>query len=131
MIANLYHNPAICAGIPEGYILSLIHISRESGELQQLLEYESYHDRLTGLFNRNRYVCDLKERFLDVQCAGILFLDLNNLKEVNDKYFHSEGDKLLCRLADTIYTATGEAGRCYRVGGDEFIIILPLSLIHI
>ncbi|WP_343840546.1 GGDEF domain-containing protein [Faecalicatena contorta] len=100
-------------------------LDRESGELRQLLEYESYHDRLTGLYNRNRYVCDLKERFLEVQCAGTLFLDLNNLKEVNDKYFHSEGDKLLCRLADTIYKATGEAGRCYRVGGDEFIIILP------
>ena len=100
-------------------------LDRESGEFRQLLEYESYHDRLTGLYNRNRYVCDLKERFLEVQCAGTLFLDLNNLKEVNDKYFHSEGDKLLCRLADTIYKATGEAGRGYRVGGAEVIIILP------
>lgn len=100
-------------------------LARESGELQQMLEYESFHDRLTGLYNRNRYICDLKEQFLDINCAGTLFLDLNNLKDVNDKYFHSEGDKLLCRLADTIYTATGEAGRCYRVGGDEFIIILP------
>lgn len=95
----------------------------ERKQMQHLLEYEWSHDRLTGLYNRNQYVRDLAEYYAEVECAGVLFFDLNNLKEVNDLYHHKAGDELLRRLADIIFCPEKEQIRCYRIGGDEFILI--------
>ena len=101
------------------------NLACDRDKIGRMLEFESYHDRLTGVYNRNQYIADLEGAFKDVKCAGILFFDLNNLKEVNDRYFHSEGDRLICRLAEAIFTSSGKGSRCYRIGGDEFILIVP------
>lgn len=101
------------------------HLACDRDKIGKILEFESSHDKLTGVYNRNQYIADLEGAFQDVECAGILFFDLNNLKEVNDSYFHSEGDRLLCRLAEAIFTSAGRDRRCYRIGGDEFILIAP------
>lgn len=92
-------------------------------KLQFQLEFESSHDKLTGLYNRNQYMRDLKERYTDLENVGILFFDLNNLKEVNDKYSHKAGDRLLCMLAEVLKRARSAQCRCYRVGGDEFVLV--------
>ena len=101
------------------------HLVCDRDKIGKILEFESSHDKLTGVYNRNQYIADLEGQFRNVQCAGILFFDLNNLKEVNDNYFHSEGDRLLCHLAEAIFTSAGRGKRCYRIGGDEFILIAP------
>lgn len=84
-------------------------------------------DPLTGLGNRGRMQVDLERR-----CAGaseehpiaLLFLDLNGFKHFNDTFGHPEGDKLLTRLGEALRNAVGEDGAAYRVGGDEFCILL-------
>lgn len=106
------------------------HLVDERERIGKLLEYENSHDKLTGVYNRNQYIIDLQGQFREVECAGILFFDLNNLKAVNDNYFHSEGDKLLCRLADAINLEAGDGNKCYRIGGDEFVLIVPNCTKH-
>ena len=86
------------------------------------LEYESTHDRMTRLFNRNQYIRDLSPGE-DVRSAGVLFFDLNNLKETNDRYRHAAGDMLLRRLAACLGPAEGKERRAYRIGGDEFVVL--------
>lgn len=97
---------------------------RERDEVRRQLLYELSHDRLTGLLNRNQYIRDIESGSLAGRSCGVLYFDLNNLKEANDRYCHSEGDSLLCRLA-TAMQAAGVEKRCYRVGGDEFLLIWP------
>lgn len=86
------------------------------------LEYESTHDRMTRLFNRNQYIRDLSLEE-DICSAGVLFFDLNNLKKVNDRYRHAAGDMLLRRLAACLGPAEKKNRRAYRIGGDEFVVL--------
>ena len=86
------------------------------------LEYESTHDRMTRLYNRNQYIRDLSLGE-DIRSAGVLFFDLNNLKQINDRYRHAAGDMLLRRLAASVGPADGKGRRAYRIGGDEFVVL--------
>ena len=84
-------------------------------------------DSLTRLGNRRQLMSDL-ERALDGssdQRGGTLaFFDLNGFKSYNDTFGHLAGDALLARLASTLRTAVGDHGRAYRLGGDEFCVLL-------
>lgn len=86
-------------------------------------EYLSYHDTLTGLYNRNYYNTfrtDFKKR--KPSNTGVLFTDVNGLKHINDTYGHECGDKELIHVAHTIkknfYNDT-----IFRISGDEFIVV--------
>lgn len=89
----------------------------------------AYSDPLTNLPNR----AFLEEWFkaeLEAAAAGhtygaVMFLDLNDFKRVNDLFGHSSGDKLLMQTGARINQALPEKGRIFRLGGDEFIIVLP------
>lgn len=98
---------------------------RERDEVRRQFFYELSHDRLTGLLNRNQYIRDLESNSLAGESCGVLYFDLNNLKEANDRYRHAEGDCLLCRLATAMRAVPGTKKRRYRVGGDEFLLIWP------
>jgi diguanylate cyclase (GGDEF)-like protein len=90
-------------------------------EDEQELVRLSQIDRLTGLYNRNRYTLDLES----VQAqgpAGVVYLDLNGLKDVNDRFGHERGDAVLCDCARMMREVFPE-GRLYRIGGDEFIVL--------
>lgn len=90
---------------------------------QAYLEKLSYRDMLTGLYNRNRYIERL-EAYKEVQDQqiGAIYIDLNGLKKVNDEQGHRAGDELIVRAAGTIAGIFAEDA--YRVGGDEFVVIL-------
>ena len=90
---------------------------------QAYLEKLSYRDMLTGLYNRNRYIERLEayKRVQDQQ-IGAIYIDLNGLKKVNDEQGHRAGDELIVRAAGTIAGIFAEDA--YRVGGDEFVVIL-------
>lgn len=93
----------------------------------QKLEYLSRHDELTGLVNR-RELSDYLEAILDSemeQNAGIMFLDLNDFKPLNDTYGHACGDRVLQVVAKRLKSAVGEEDLVCRLGGDEFVILLP------
>ncbi|MHB8124095.1 MAG: HD domain-containing phosphohydrolase [Desulfitobacteriaceae bacterium] len=88
--------------------------------------YLSYHDKLTGLYNRRFYEEEIKrldtERNLPI---SIIIGDVNGLKLVNDAFGHDKGDELLQKAATAIQSACRTDDIVARWGGDEFVILLP------
>ena len=79
-------------------------------------------DGLTGLLNQNSYL-NRTNRMHD--CSGILVVfDVDDFKQVNDLYGHLQGDVCLAEIADCIKKAYVQYGYCYRIGGDEFCVLL-------
>lgn len=84
------------------------------------LEKFDYFDTLTMLMNRNAYVRDLEKSFQFP--VGVIYIDVNGIKEKNDLFGHQHGDSILVDTAKTIRTCCPGKGN-YRVGGDEFVTI--------
>lgn len=90
---------------------------------QEKLEYMSYRDELSGLYNRNKYIQILNShRGHVLPMCGVAFIDLNGLKQVNDQKGHEAGDEFICDVAEIIKEAFPK--RAYRIGGDEFAVII-------
>lgn len=85
---------------------------------------EAGTDALTGLANRRRLLLDLDAIERDPRPALLVLFDLNGFKAYNDAYGHPAGDALLARVGERLQTAVQEAGRAYRLGGDEFCALL-------
>ncbi|OYD60306.1 UNVERIFIED_ORG: diguanylate cyclase (GGDEF)-like protein [Burkholderia sp. CF145] len=91
------------------------------------LDREATHDALTGLPNRRRLLTAIDA--LNAQTGprgrrvGLLYLDIDGFKAVNDELGHSAGDALLRRLAESLRTATRQSDMLARVGGDEFVLL--------
>ena len=86
-------------------------------------------DPLTGLFNRGKLLYDL-DRLLGAEDSTphlLAILDLDGFKAYNDAFGHPAGDALLVRLGHQLAGAVSERGRAYRMGGDEFAILIPGS----
>lgn len=97
-------------------------------EEQRLLYYEKLAntDMLTGALNRNAYETTLKnlsQKEINQQKYGVMIFDLNELKVINDNFGHEKGDEAIKRCYDLILTAFGDKGNCYRIGGDEFLLL--------
>ena len=91
-------------------------------ELETALTHLSFVDTLTDLFNRNRFNLDTSNlQQQEPAHLGVVCLDLNGLKEWNDRYGHIAGDALLHRTA--LHIAEVFPGKAYRVGGDEFVVL--------
>lgn len=89
------------------------------------IRHRAITDPLTGLFNRWQLWEDLSAGSIGARM--ILLFDLDYLKRLNDSRGHAAGDRALCEVGDALRTAAGEAGRVYRIGGDEFAVIVPGS----
>jgi diguanylate cyclase (GGDEF)-like protein len=86
----------------------------------------AFHDSLTGLKNREAYNILVRKKILNKKkSAGILLLDLDNFKEVNDTYGHYVGDVVLVSVANVIKNSLRKEDVAVRFGGDEFLLILP------
>ncbi|MBM6998562.1 EAL domain-containing protein [bacterium] len=94
----------------------------ENNRLVRRLNYASTHDELTGLPNRRALYGDA-DRIAAGQEVVVIYADLNGLKEVNDGDGHGAGDALLRDAARALERAFGE-GTAYRVGGDEFVVLM-------
>ncbi|MEO6122599.1 MAG: EAL domain-containing protein [Ilumatobacteraceae bacterium] len=96
-------------------------------QLQAALAHQASHDALTGLPNRTlllRTLADALERGVhNRQQVGVLFLDLDRLKDVNDGSGHDVGDLLLASVAGRLASATRPADVIARIGGDEFVVM--------
>ncbi|MBR4627624.1 MAG: GGDEF domain-containing protein [Ruminococcus sp.] len=79
-------------------------------------------DTLTGAFNRLSFFADLK-RFKTVGITAICEIDMNGLKQINDKEGHTEGDRAIMTIANTIQKNIPPHCYLYRLGGDEFIVL--------
>jgi diguanylate cyclase (GGDEF)-like protein len=92
---------------------------------EKRMRYFSFHDALTGLYNRAYFEEELKRLFgsREIQ-IGILLADVNGLKLVNDAFGHQAGDLLLKRVADILRLTCRKEDLIARWGGDEFIVLL-------
>lgn len=103
--------------------------TKELEEKNKEIEYLANHDTLTGLPSlrvaneRLKFVLQMAER---KECiASVLFVDLDGFKRINDSYGHDVGDQVLKHCANKITEVIRESDTACRIGGDEFIVILP------
>lgn len=113
----------------KGNITGAVLVFRDCTEKKQAqseISYLSYHDQLTGLYNRHFFEEALKR--LDTKRhwpLSLAMFDVNGLKLTNDAFGHQTGDKLLQIVAETINSMCREDDIISRIGGDEFILLLP------
>lgn len=110
----------------EKVLFSIIFDVTEREEAFDEIKYLSFHDHMTGLFNRRYFDSVLKlmndERYMPLT---IVMADVNGLKLINDSFGHTEGDELLKKAAELITAGCRKDDVTARIGGDEFVIILP------
>jgi diguanylate cyclase (GGDEF)-like protein/PAS domain S-box-containing protein len=98
----------------------------QSGKSTEQVEFLSFHDSLTGLYNRRYYEQELlhldNERYYPLT---LVMADVNGLKLVNDAFGHHAGDLILQRFADALTNRCRTQDIVARIGGDEFVILLP------
>ncbi|KFF58370.1 hypothetical protein JF66_19100 [Cryobacterium sp. MLB-32] len=114
-----------------GNVLGVFAAARDVTEVrraQEAVAYQAFHDPLTGLHNR-AWILDILAA--DLRAAqrwdhplGVLFVDIDRLKTVNDSLGHAAGDELLTTVAHRMVAALRAGDRIGRFGGDEFVIVL-------
>ena len=110
------------------------HIAAEMKKQHEQLEYLSYHDQLTGLFNR--YFIDqiLPNEVLQAdryhEDLSMIILDLDHFKKINDTFGHPIGDQVLKATAEIAQKQIRESDVLARLGGEEFLILLPQTKLH-
>jgi diguanylate cyclase (GGDEF)-like protein len=111
------------------YLLSQAGVALENNELHARLKKEAATDDLTGLANRRTMRESLeKERERSIRFQrpfSLMLIDVDNFKSINDKYGHSEGDTILCSIAETIEKSMRHIDLVARWGGEEFLVLLP------
>lgn len=107
--------------------LKRMAVDQAAGEA--LGTHHATHDPLTGLGNRAFLAVELDDALSGLaetgDTAGLLLIDLDGFKGVNDTHGHAAGDELIRQFADRLVHALGEEARIARLGGDEFAILLP------
>jgi diguanylate cyclase (GGDEF)-like protein len=97
-------------------------------EQEEYIRFMALHDGLTSLPNRGLFMTRLRQAAAVFQRDGtpfaILFLDLNNFKEVNDTLGHDAGDIVLKTVAERVSSCLREVDSAARLGGDEFVVLL-------
>ena len=101
----------------------------EKKQYQKKIEMQANNDFLTGLYNRMCCERDLL-RIVDEakECGGkgaVIYLDLDDFKHINDGLGHQYGDVLLKAISNSLQRINGVENTCYRMGGDEFVILVP------
>jgi len=119
---DLRNDPAV-----GGQVITIRDVT-ERRRLESDLAHQAYHDSLTGLANRLRFQNRLEHAALSAEATrslvGVLFVDLDDFKEVNDTLGHGAGDQLLIAVGRRIAEVAGPANMAARTGGDEFAVLI-------
>jgi len=107
-------------------LLSIVRNISERKKAEKEIIYLSYHDQLTGLYNRRFYEEEIirlnTERSIPI---ALIIGDVNGLKLTNDSFGHKAGDMILQKISNILKQECGINGTVSRIGGDEFVILLP------
>ena len=120
----------IFAALFLGLAISVWFMVRDIGRARRLvhLSWQATHDPLTGLSNRRGFEDALDRLLLTAKIEnkqhGLCLLDLDNFKQINDKYGHEVGDQMLARVAEALQKHVRENDTVARLGGDEFAVLL-------
>ncbi|MDP3700582.1 MAG: EAL domain-containing protein [Hylemonella sp.] len=110
-------------------LVNRIGVALAAHARDELLKFHAYHDALTGLPNRPLLVERLDREMAHARRNGkqlaVLFIDLDHFKKINDTLGHDSGDRLLCQAAERLSSCTREGDTAARMGGDEFVVLLP------
>lgn len=116
-------------------VVGVVGVSRDitkRKELENMLRQISYTDKLTGLYNRTCFEEQIEildnEKFYPL---SIIIGDANGLKQLNDTRGHFEGDKLIIKISEILKNSCDENDLIFRWGGDEFVILMPNSIIFV
>ena len=114
-------------GEPEGFVSQFVNVT-DARESREALHYLATHDPLTQLVNRGELQTRL-ERIAEHPRSGaltaVLFMDLDDLKEINDTFGHPAGDAALMAVAERLSSEMRLDDVVSRLGGDEFVLVLP------
>ncbi|MBW8183189.1 GGDEF domain-containing protein [Shewanella nanhaiensis] len=110
------------------YSITLKDQMLEMMEMQELIEHQAHHDELTGLANRRKF----EEEAVKIEnraknfggIFGLIYVDLDKFKPINDTYGHQYGDWVLQEIAKRITSCTRETDLVCRMGGDEFCVLI-------
>ena len=97
-------------------------ILEENKQAQERLSHEASHDALTGLLNRGAY--DMLMDTVDTSHMALIMIDVDYFKSINDTYGHGVGDRVLKRVADILKHSFRSVDLIFRIGGDEFIVVM-------
>lgn len=126
IVGRLEHYEMRLVKSRENEVIGITRNVSAEKQYRDKIEYLSYHDQLTGLYNRRFFEEELKR--LDVHRnfpLGIVMADVNGLKLINDSFGHKMGDQLLVKVAEVLRKACRADEIISRIGGDEFIILIP------
>jgi diguanylate cyclase (GGDEF)-like protein len=120
--------PLVASEQKAGYVYTFRDIG-ERKRAEARLQHDALHDPLTGLPNRALFLDRLSLAFrrrarLRGQNCGVLFLDLDHFKQINDSLGHAAGDEVLCAVAERLRGALRPQDTAARLGGDEFAILV-------
>jgi len=106
-------------------VVSVLRDITELKKLQKKLKEYATTDKMTGVLNRRTGMNFLQKKITEDQRVTICFVDINNLKVINDSYGHKEGDKMIKLVSKALKTNVRDTDIVSRFGGDEFVLIFP------
>jgi diguanylate cyclase (GGDEF)-like protein len=126
-IKKPFGNEELCTRL--NLTLDQLYVNRRNIALRMALEKAATHDFLTQLYNRNFFFTQIHHITSDAvrqkKAYGILMIDIDHFKQVNDTYGHHAGDMAIVHTASILKNTARTSDYCMRWGGEEFLILVP------
>ena len=124
VMAYFYFPRAVLLVLFAVMTLSIAESGRNMQQRQTKAEFESTHDKMTGLFNKNMYLKMMTNKYPKVKKIAVIYFDVNGLKQINDNLGHEKGDLLIQMGAKTLLYFKNDETSIFRMGGDEFVMVM-------